>query len=230
MSEMACQARPKAAQSHRVHKCGDSSREFSHIHIIGSSAVSWATSGASAYNTGFFSWLFAFWPYVSIYLLLYFTRNFLAKLHLVWNVISLFPFWPSDIKLKITAEEMVSSCSSLTFVQLDFADFNPTHLESPLLDWRGDRVIACARVDHRVVLWSSLFPSLNPFQVCCSLWEGQQEHMGMQQGCPGLQTEPAPSTWQHQRKARLLNKNPGAAFAVMPQRLISNTIFQYNLC
>ena len=35
----------------------------------------------------------------------------------------------------------------------------------------------------------------------------------MQQGCPGLQTEPAPSTWQHQRKARLLNKNPGAAFA-----------------
>lgn len=188
MSEMACQARPKAAQSHRVHKCGDSSREFSHIHIIGSSAVSWATSGASAYNTGFFSCLFAFWPYISIYLLLYFTRNFLAKLHPVWNVISLFPFGPSDIKLKITAEEMVSSCSSLTFVQLDFADFNPTHLESPLLDWRGDRVIACARVDHRVVLWSSLFPSLNPFQVCCSLWEGQQEHMGMQQGCPGLQT------------------------------------------
>lgn len=188
MSEMACQARPKAAQSHRVHKCGDSSREFSHIHIIGSSAVSWATSGASAYNTGFFSCLFAFWPYISIYLLLYFTRNFLAKLHPVWNVISLFPFGPSDIKLKITAEEMVSSCSSLTFLQLDFADFNPTHLESPLLDWRGDRVIACARVDHRVVLWSSLFPSLNPFQVCCSLWEGQQEHMGMQQGCPGLQT------------------------------------------
>lgn len=188
MSEMACQARPKAAQSHRVHKCGDSSREFSHIHIIGSSAVSWATSGASACNTGFFSCLFAFRPYISIYLLLYFTRNFLAELHPVWNVISLFPFGPSDIKLKITAEEMVSSCSSLTFLQLDFADFNPTHLESPLLDWRGDRVIACARVDHRVVLWSSLFPSLNPFQVCCSLWEGQQEHMGMQQGCPGLQT------------------------------------------
>lgn len=160
----------------------------------------------------FFCCLFAVRPYVSICLLLYFTRNFPAKLHSVWSVIFLFPFWPSDVNFKITTEEMVNSCSSLTFVQLDFADFNPTHLESPLLDWRGDQVIACAGLDHREVLWSSLFPSLNPSQVCCSLWEGRQEYVGMQQVCPGLQAEPPPSVWQHQRKARLLQQKSRSCF------------------
>lgn len=75
-------------------------------------------------------------------------------------------FWPSHLNFKLLQKYLL--CATWCY------RLSPMPLELPLLDWRGaiHWVTACAEAVHREILWSSLLPSLNLFQICCSpFWE-----------------------------------------------------------